>query len=111
MKIIVIFLACIIVIGIAALLFIQAKQKSTDTQQPIIKKAQEIFEEKKKSGVLLGDGPCLSEELIPDWSFDIVHNPRQDIDNQPENQCQYFREGKTHHFIEFDQQGRLIRML
>jgi len=31
-------------------------------------------------------GPCLSEEIIPDWACDIAHSPRQDADNDPANQ-------------------------
>jgi hypothetical protein len=59
----------------------------------------------------LSDGPCLSESLpgISDWAVDIAHDPRQPIDDQPANQCQSFRDGETHHFVELTPEGQLIR--
>jgi hypothetical protein len=61
----------------------------------------------------LGDdfsaGPCLSEHVIDDWVVDIAHNPRTDADNQPENQCQNYRNGTAHHFVELDLEGNLVR--
>ena len=47
-------------------------------------------------------GPCLAEEIIPDWSCDIAHEPRQEADDEHENQCASFRNGLTHHFVEVD---------
>jgi hypothetical protein len=59
----------------------------------------------------LSNGPCLSEGLpgLPDWVVDIAHDPRQDVDDQPANQCQSFRDGQTHHFVELTPDGQLIR--
>ena len=59
----------------------------------------------------LSSGPCLSETLpgLSDWSVDIAHDPRQEVDDQAANQCQSFREGETHHFVELTPDGRLIR--
>jgi hypothetical protein len=56
-------------------------------------------------------GPCLSESLpgLSDWAVDIAHDPRQPVDDQPANQCQSFREGQTHHFVELTPDGQLIR--
>lgn len=71
--------------------------------------AQEIFQQNMALGTDLSHGPCLAEHLIDDWAFDIAHNPRQRIDELPENQCQSYRQDTTHHFIEFDPQGQLIR--
>lgn len=75
-----------------------------------IAKAKTIFTQKVVEGVDLTNGPCLSNNLIPDWVFDIVHNPRQSVDNLPENQCQAYREGTAHHFVEMDQNGNLIEV-
>lgn len=47
-------------------------------------------------------GPCLAEEIMPDWSCDIVHSPRQEVDDEHSNQCTSFRTGVTHHFVEVD---------
>jgi hypothetical protein len=48
----------------------------------------------------LSRGPCLSNEIAPDWVCDVAHNPREAVDNKPENQCSAYGEGKAHHFIE-----------
>jgi hypothetical protein len=64
------------------------------------------FQEKKSRD--LGSGPCLSNEIMPDWVCDVAHNPRQDVDNNPANQCPAF--GKTaQHFIEVDPDCNFIR--
>jgi hypothetical protein len=40
---------------------------------------------------------------------DIAHDPRQAIDDAPENQCQRYRSGEAHHFVELAPDGQLIR--
>lgn len=59
----------------------------------------------------LSNGPCLSESLpgLSDWAVDIAHDPRQAVDDQPANQCQSYRDGETHHFVELTPDGQLIR--
>jgi hypothetical protein len=59
----------------------------------------------------LGTGPCLSESLpgLTDWAVDIAHDPRQAVDDEPANQCQSYRAGETHHFVELTPDGQLIR--
>jgi hypothetical protein len=59
----------------------------------------------------LDEGPCLSESLpgLSDWAVDIAHDPRQPVDDRPANQCQSYREGRTHHFVELTPDGQLIR--
>jgi len=74
-----------------------------------IAEARNIFNIRKLEGVDMSNGPCLSNRLIEDWVFDIAHNPRQDVDNLPENQCSAFSDGTARHFVEFDPDGNLIR--
>jgi hypothetical protein len=59
----------------------------------------------------LTSGPCLSEGLpgLSDWAVDIAHDPRQAVDDLPANQCQSYRDGRTHHFVELSPDGQLIR--
>lgn len=57
----------------------------------------------------LANGPCLAGEIIPDWSADIAHQPRIATDDDPRNQCTEYREGKTHHFVELDEDGNFLR--
>lgn len=75
-----------------------------------VKKAKQIFAEFKSEGTDFSNGPCISENLIVDWAADVAHNPRQAVDDLPENQCQSFRDGETHHFVELDTNGNLIRV-
>lgn len=80
----------------------------TDRERAI-RLAKELYERKKREGMDFSSGPCLSEEVIPDWCVDIVHVPRQPQDNRPENQCSLYRAGKVHHFVELDLDGNLVR--
>jgi len=41
-----------------------------------VSKAKELFAQKANQEIDLSSGPCLAEEIMPDWSVDIVHNPR-----------------------------------
>ena len=44
------------------------------------------------------------------WVLDIAHQPRVDVDDQPENQCSAYREGLAENFVEFSTQGQLIKL-
>lgn len=62
-----------------------------------------LCESIKSSATLdLSNGPCLSNEIIEDWVCNVAHSPRHDVDNLPENQCEAFRNGTAHHFVEVD---------
>lgn len=39
----------------------------------------------------------------------IAHRPRQPVDNEPQNQCRSFRDGRVHHFVGLDPEGNLIQ--
>jgi len=81
-----------------------------DFQLAVIAKAKQIFAEKKAAGIDMSAGPCLSNELDINWVLDVAHNPRDSIDDLPENQCSAFREGRAKHFVELDLTGGLIRL-
>jgi hypothetical protein len=76
-----------------------------------IRKAKELFEQKKREGMDFSSGPCLSDEIVPDWCVDVAHNPREAIDDEPRNQCRSYREGRVHHSVELDPDGNVIRAL
>jgi len=63
----------------------------------------------KGGGVDLSDGPCLSNQVVKDWVCDIAHNPREPVDNIPENQCESFLKQEAHHFIELDENCNLLQ--
>ncbi|MBI5871817.1 hypothetical protein HZB88_01910 [archaeon] len=54
------------------------------------------------------NGPCLGIATY-NWVCDIAHNPRQEIDNLPENQCADYSEGRAEHFVEVDEECKFIR--
>jgi hypothetical protein len=78
-------------------------------REEAIRKAKELFEQKRREGMDFSRGPCLSEEIVPDWCVDVAHSPREPIDNDPSNQCRSYREGRVHHFVELDPNGNVIR--
>lgn len=65
-------------------------------------KCQELCQNAISLGQDLSQGPCLSNNLMPDWVCDVGHIPRQAIDNKPENQCLAFLEKQANHFVEVD---------
>jgi len=69
------------------------------------------FGKAKQSGEDLSSGPCISESLpgLADWVADIAHDPRQPVDDEAANQCQRYRSGDAHHFVELTPDGKLIR--
>ena len=54
---------------------------------------------------------CSTQLEVQDWCVDVAHDPRQPVDNLPENQCRSYREGKVHHFVELDPEGNVIRAM
>ena len=71
-----------------------------------VSKCREIL----KNHQNLSDGPCLSNEIIKDWVCDVAHYPRIEKDDFPQNQCENFRNGAAHHFVEVDSECNLIRV-
>jgi len=84
---------------------------SKDEQSRAVSAARAAYATAQTKGTDFANGPCIAEQLpnLPDWSVDVAHDPRQAVDNQPANQCQDYRQGKTHHFVELDPNGKLIR--
>lgn len=64
----------------------------------------------EEATISLENGPCLLNPIEnTEWVCDVAHEPREDIDNQVENQCSAFREGKAKHFVEVDTNCNLIK--
>jgi len=74
-----------------------------------IARAKTMFTQLMAEGIDLSNGPCIANNLIPDWVADVAHNPRENIDNLPENQCSAYQEGTVHHFVELDPSGSVIK--
>ena len=76
-----------------------------------VDKAQAVYQDSVVTGRALSQGPCIAEEVpgLPDWVVDIAHDPREPADDDPANQCERYRTGEAHHFVELDQDGTLIK--
>jgi hypothetical protein len=83
----------------------------TNAPRPVLLAAQAAWVKAKTQGQNLTNGPCIADPLpgYPDWVVDISHSPRTAVDDDPANQCQSYRAGKTHHFVELTPKGNLIR--
>jgi hypothetical protein len=83
---------------------------SSDTDAAI-KAAHEAYAKAAAAGEDLASGPCIAENVpnLPDWVVDIAHDPRTPVDDDPANECERYRDGQAHHFVELTPQGKLIR--
>ncbi|MBI4015705.1 MAG: hypothetical protein HY362_03230 [Candidatus Aenigmarchaeota archaeon] len=63
------------------------------------------------AGQPLEEGPCLLNPIREDriWVCDVAHNPRQPIDDLPENQCSAYISGEANHFVEVTPDCKFIR--
>jgi hypothetical protein len=76
--------------------------------QATIELAQQAYAKAKAAGVDMEPGPCLGV-IKDDWVADVAHDPRTDVDDDPANQCEAYRNGTAHHFVELDPNGKYIR--
>lgn len=81
----------------------------TQEQRRAIEGAHRLYDARKASGKSMSRGPCLGE-IMPGWVADVVHNPRQPIDEDPDNQCRDYLKGKAKHFVELDLEGNVVRV-
>ena len=73
--------------------------------------AGEAYARARAEGIDLSNGPCIADPLegMPNWVVDVAHDPREDVDDDPANQCSSYRSGEASHFVEVDPSGDLIR--
>jgi predicted small lipoprotein YifL len=104
------FIAAFLVLALAAC-GSAGKQVTPSASARAVDAAQPIFREQQAEGQDMSTGPCISESLpgLPDWVADVAHDPREAIDDEPANQCQRYRNGQAHHFVELNVDGALIR--
>jgi hypothetical protein len=77
-------------------------------EQAAVAAAKDAYQEAKAEGVDMTNGPCLGV-IMENWVADVAHDPRQDVDDDPANQCEAYRSGEAGHFVELDPDGNLIR--
>ena len=58
----------------------------------------------------LRKGPCISNNVIPNWACDVVHQPRTEDDNLSENQCRSIADGMVDNLIEINPNCEFIRV-
>jgi hypothetical protein len=99
------------IVGLFLLASCGGSSASSSEQQQAIAAAKQVYQKARANGTDFSNGPCIAEQLsdLPNWSVDVAHDPRQPVDDQPANQCRAYRQGKTHHFVELDSDGNLIR--
>jgi len=87
--------------------------EETSTQEPARMLCIELCQVELDAGKDLSNGPCLSDDNpkwdIKDWVCDVAHDPREPVDNLPENQCVAYRRGDMHHFVEVDPDCNFIK--
>lgn len=76
----------------------------------IVEQAKLLYRQKQIEGMNFSSGPCLSDDVEEGWVVDVVHDPRQSIDNRSENQCLDYESGKAKHFVELDLEGEVVRV-
>src|SRR4051812_40128921 len=110
-------IALVTIIAGAAFIYFQNPPKKPayqpgvyNEQDTAVNQSKVLYNQRKTAGVDFKDGPCLSNAIIPGWVLDIAHDPRQPVDDLPENQCSAFREGSVKHFVELDPEGNVIRV-
>jgi hypothetical protein len=69
--------------------------------------AKKAYAAAQDRGVDFAEGPCLGV-IMEGWVADVAHEPRQAVDDRPENQCEAYRSGEADHFVELDPAGTVI---
>lgn len=112
-KILLLTIALVVIVLTASftLLFNYSGQKTLPKSEidTAVNQAKFLYNQRKELGEDFSKGSCLSNALMPGWVVDIVHNPRQPVDDLPENQCSAYSERRAEHFVELDPEGELIR--
>ena len=105
MKKILIFLSLIFLAGCA----VSVDQEAMNVQEAMEAKAINLcIKLCEEYGNDLSDGPCLDGDIVNNWACDVAHNPRVDIDDLLENQCEKFTNGISEHFVEVNENCELI---
>lgn len=75
-----------------------------------VREATVLYRQRAAEGMDFSTGPCLTNDLRPGWVVDIIHSPREPVDDLPQNQCPAFLEGRAGHFVELNTSGNVVRV-
>lgn len=115
LKLLLVAIVTLIIASLATVILVEKREEiykpgvSAEVDRAV-NQAKAIYEQKKLLGYDFSNGPCLTNDVIPDWVADLVHRPRQSEDNLPQNQCPAYLEGRAKHFVELDLDGNLVRV-
>jgi hypothetical protein len=97
-----------VVAAVAVALLLPQLLEPEEADEETIALAQAAYRQAVEQGVDMERGPCLGV-IKEGWVADVAHDPRQPVDDEPENQCEAYRSGEADHFVELDPEGRYIR--
>jgi len=105
-----IFLVFVLVIALTAISVFFYFRPSTSEAELAKVECIKACKSALQTGQNLSNGPCLSDKIIDNWVCDVAHDPREAVDNLPENQCSAY--SKTiFHFVEVDPNCNFIRAI
>jgi len=81
--------------------------KQVYEQQEAINCAKELYHKENNLGVQFSS-QCLGK--CGNYSIDIVHFPRDSLDDLIQNQCEDYRNGITKNFIELNLNGEIVKI-
>lgn len=104
-KLIIPIVLVILIIITVGIYFIMDSKKVTS-------EALKLYNQKKAEGMEF-NSQCLGTIEVDGekYAVDIVHVPRTEEDNLPENQCEDYITGKVSHFVELDKDGNVVRII
>ncbi len=100
----------VFIVLILCLFSVSALGCQRDTAKVLTEACQQACYQAINEGQDLSNGPCLMDPMPQDnkWVCDIVHDPRQAVDNEIQNQCDAWNNGSSKHFIELTPECEFI---
>jgi hypothetical protein len=108
---IVLFMAKIALAIFLISVFLLSGCTESASKQAVTEACIQICKDALDVNMNLSSGPCLANPISAhsEWVCDVAHSPRQDVDNNPENQCSAYRSGDARHFVELDENCNFIK--
>ncbi|MDQ3099343.1 MAG: hypothetical protein M3Q44_06360 [bacterium] len=118
MKLVLLALLGVVIVGYTAFTIIRpsssmnffagSSTKIETVQASPIRSSKKIYADKKSQNTDFEKSPCLSEDMGNGYALDIVHNPREQIDDQV--YCTGFSQGNVKHIVEMTPDGSILRV-
>lgn len=100
-----------------ATMLVACEQKTDNLKRPatfndLVPEIKQLFADAQNSSAGLGEGPCLGVLTAPglaNFYVDVVHVPRQEVDNLDENSCLGYKAGQVgSRLVELDFAGEIV---